>query len=89
MYNAPLDDMQFLIDDVIDVQSALGSLPRFADMGVGADLTTALLDEAGKLGADVVAPLRRVGDAHPARCENGKVLGKKSHLPNNRRRNWN
>jgi len=73
MYNAPLDDMQFLIDDVIDVQSALGSLPRFADMGVGADLTTALLDEAGKLGADVVAPLRRVGDAHPARCENGKV----------------
>ena len=73
MYSAPLADMQFLIDDVIDVESTLGSLPRFADMGVGADLTTALLDEAGKLGADVVSPLRRVGDAHPARCADGKV----------------
>lgn len=73
MYTAPLADMQFLIDDVIDVAGTLGSLDRFADVGVGPDLTTALLDEAGKLGADVVAPLRRVGDAHPARCEDGKV----------------
>lgn len=73
MYTAPLADMQFLIDDVIDVADTLGSLARFAEVGVGPELTTALLDEAGKLGADVVAPLRRVGDAHPARCEDGKV----------------
>ncbi len=73
MYTAPLDDMQFLIDDVIDVSRTLGSLQRFAEVGVGPELTTAVLDEAGKLGSDVVAPLRRVGDAHPARCEDGKV----------------
>jgi len=73
MYTAPLEDMQFLIDDVLDIEGTLGGLPRFADMGVGPDLTTALLEEAGKLGAEVLAPLRRVGDMHPATCADGKV----------------
>ena len=73
MYNAPIDDMQFLIDDVLDVEQTLGQLPRFSDMGVGADLSTALLDEGRKFAADVLAPLRRVGDMHPATCKNGKV----------------
>jgi alkylation response protein AidB-like acyl-CoA dehydrogenase len=40
---------------------------------VGTDLTTALLEEASKLAADVVAPLRRVGDQQPARCADGAV----------------
>ena len=56
MYSAPTDDMQFLIDDVLTVEQRLGGLPRFSDMGVGIDLTTALLDEAAKLGADMVSP---------------------------------
>ncbi len=73
MYRAPLEDMQFLIDDVLDAENTLGQLPRFADLGVGSDLTTALLDEAGKFGADVLSPLRRVGDMHPASCADGKV----------------
>jgi len=73
MYQAPTDDMQFLIDDVLDAEGTLGGLPRFADMGVGSDLTTALLDEAARFGADVLAPLRRVGDTHPAVCADGKV----------------
>ena len=73
MYLAPTEDMQFLIDDVLDIEGTLGGLPRFADMGVGPDLTTALLEEAGKLGAEVLAPLRRVGDMHPATCADGKV----------------
>ncbi len=73
MYRAPLEDMQFLIDDVLDIEATLGSLPRFAEHGIGADLTTALLDEAGKFSADVVAPLRRVGDSQPASCRDGKV----------------
>ena len=29
MYKAPLDDMQFLIDDVCQVGARLGDLPRF------------------------------------------------------------
>ena len=73
MYAAPLDDMQFLIDDVLDVGAVLGSLPPYAELGLGKDLTTALLDEAAKFAADVVSPLRRVGDAHPSRCSEGAV----------------
>ena len=68
MYNAPLDDMQFLIDDVCRAGERLGNLPRFEGLDVGGDLTTALLEEAGKLAADMVSPLRRVGDQQPARC---------------------
>lgn len=73
MYLAPTDDMQFLINDVLDIGGTLGHLPRFADQGLGVELTTALLDEAARFGADVLAPLRRVGDTHPATCADGKV----------------
>jgi alkylation response protein AidB-like acyl-CoA dehydrogenase len=73
MYRAPTEDMQFLIDDVLDVGSVLGPLPHYADLGLGTELTTALLDEAGKFAADVVSPLRRVGDMHPARCSDAAV----------------
>ncbi|MDB2654668.1 acyl-CoA dehydrogenase, partial [Luminiphilus sp.] len=48
-------------------------LPRFEGLEVGTDLTTALLEEASKLAADVVAPLRRVGDQQPAHCADGAV----------------
>lgn len=74
MYRAPLEDMRFVIDEVLRVGETLGSLPRFADLGVGEELTTALLDEAGKLAADVLGPLRREGDMHPARCEDQRVI---------------
>jgi len=73
MYTAPTDDMQFLIDDVLDVGTVLGELPQYAELGLGNELTTALLDEAAKFASDVVSPLRRVGDAHPARCSDSAV----------------
>jgi hypothetical protein len=73
MYLAPTEDMQFLIDDVLDVGGVLGALPQYAELGLGPDLTTALLDEAAKFAADVVSPLRRVGDAQPASCQDSAV----------------
>ena len=51
MYLAPTEDMQFLIDDVLDVGGVLGALPQYAELGLGPDLTTALLDEAAKFAA--------------------------------------
>ena len=72
-YRAPLADMTFIIDELLDAEGVLGSLPDFADYGVGPELTTALLDEAAKLASDVLAPLRRAGDEHPATCSDGKV----------------
>jgi alkylation response protein AidB-like acyl-CoA dehydrogenase len=65
--------MQFVIDDLCLVGDALGGLEAFSEAGVGPELTTALLDESARLCGEVVSPLRRVGDAQPARCENGVV----------------
>ena len=74
MYRAPLEDMRFLIDEVLDAESSLGTLPRFEELGVGEELTGALLEEGAKLAGDVLSPLRRAGDMTPARCEDGKVI---------------
>lgn len=73
MYQAPLEDLQFLIDDVLRAEDALGGLPEFAGLEVGPDLTGALLAEAGRLAAEVVAPLRRAGDQHPVTCDDGRI----------------
>ena len=72
-YRAPIADMRFVIDEVLDAEGQLGDLPAFDGLGVGPDLSGALLDEAARLAGDVLAPLRRVGDQHPASCADGKV----------------
>ena len=72
-YTAPLRDMQFVIDELCDVSTALGELPAFAELGVGSELSSALLDESAKLCSGVVAPLRRIGDTQPASCQDGRV----------------
>lgn len=72
-YQAPLDDMVFLVDEVLAAAETLGHLPRFADLGVGPELTAAVLGEGARFASDVLSPLRRVGDQQPARCENGVV----------------
>ena len=72
-YRAPVEDMQFVIDELCDIENRLGDMEPFADKGIGADLTTALLDESARLCGDVWSPLRRVGDQQGASCADGKV----------------
>ncbi len=72
-YRAPIEDMSFLIDELLEAGSSLGNLPPFEEQGVGPELTSALLDEAAKLAGDVFAPLRRTGDLQPATCREGRV----------------
>jgi alkylation response protein AidB-like acyl-CoA dehydrogenase len=72
-YRAPLEDMQFVIDELCEIETSLGDLDCFAEAGVGPELTTALLDESARLCGEVLAPLRRVGDEHPASCTDGAV----------------
>ncbi len=72
-YHAPVEDMTFVIDELCQVERTLGGVEQFADMGVGSELTAALLDESAKLCSEVLAPLRRVGDEQPATCADGKV----------------
>jgi 3-(methylthio)propanoyl-CoA dehydrogenase len=69
-YAPPLADMNFVLNHVIDLK-AISELPAVE----GADPETAksVLEEAGKLAAEVLAPLNRVGDQTPSKLENGIV----------------
>ena len=58
-YKAPVDDVQFLLNDVFHMER-YGNLPGFAD--ASPDTLAAILEEAAKLAEEVVAPLNRVGD---------------------------
>lgn len=69
-YRAPLRDFTFLLDHVVGFDQ-LQATDRFAE--AGSDTTQAILTEAARLCEDIMVPLQRVGDLHPARLENGVV----------------
>lgn len=69
IYNAPVRDMQFLLHDVLDITAQ--SLPGYDDLD--RDTTAAILEEAGKISTDVLAPLNIVGDQQGCTLENGVV----------------
>jgi 3-(methylthio)propanoyl-CoA dehydrogenase len=69
-YNAPLQDMRFAMD-ALGLLPALSALPDYAD--ATAELRDAMLEEAGKLAAEKLAPLNYSGDKQGAVLENGVV----------------
>src|ERR1700722_18162462 len=68
-YAAPLDDMRFVLDEI----AGLGELERMGFEQVTPDLVNAVLAEAGKFAAGVLAPLNRSGDIEGSVLENGIV----------------
>ena len=69
-YRAPVEDFAFLFDHVVGLD-AVRQTDRFED--ASEDVTRAILEEAGKMTNDVLAPLQRAGDLTPAKLENGVV----------------
>jgi alkylation response protein AidB-like acyl-CoA dehydrogenase len=69
-YRAPLDDYRMLFSHVIGYDQVAGT-DLFAEAGM--ETVEAILGEAGKMCEEVLAPLQRAGDLHPARLENGVV----------------
>jgi len=69
-YRAPVEDYTFLFEHVVKLD-ALQRTQRFAE--ATDDVTRAILSEAGKMCDEVLAPLQRNGDLHPAKLENGVV----------------
>ena len=59
-YQAPLRDMQFVLHELLDVQSELSQLPAHADLDV--DTINQVLEEGGKFAADLLFPLNHSGD---------------------------
>ena len=69
-YRAPLTDFSFLLDQIVDFDKVRAT-ERFAE--ATPETTEAILTEAARLCEEVMAPLNRAGDLHPARLENGVV----------------
>ena len=69
-YTPPLSDMAFVLHDVLAVQDS--DLPGYADLD--RDFTAAILEEAGKLAGEVLAPLNAVGDRI-------RVFSASAHIP--------
>ena len=68
-YRAPVKDMQFLLHDVLKVGES--DIPGYDELEP--DFTSAVLDEAGKLASEVLAPLNAVGDTEGCVLEDGTV----------------
>jgi len=69
-YRAPVEDYNFLFDHVVGLDGVRATA-KYED--ATADVVHAILTEAGKLCEEVIAPLQREGDLHPAVLENGVV----------------
>jgi alkylation response protein AidB-like acyl-CoA dehydrogenase len=69
-YKAPVSELRFLFENVVDIER-LTKTERFAE--ATKDLRDAILSEGAKLAEEVLAPLNRNGDLHPAYLENGVV----------------
>ncbi|QDF97873.1 acyl-CoA dehydrogenase [Azoarcus sp. DD4] len=70
-YTAPLRDMQFILTELAGLD-AVGALPGCEE--ASPDLVAAILEEAGKFAAGVLAPINRQGDEQGCRLEDGKVI---------------
>ena len=68
-YTAPIKDVQFLLHDVLGVSNS--GIPGYDELE--ADFTGAVLEEAGKVASEVLAPLNPVGDIEGCKLENGLV----------------
>lgn len=69
-YRAPLADLKFSLSAVTGIERLYQS-SAYPDFD--GDLLDAILDAAGQLSEEVLAPLNRVGDTHGAKLENDKV----------------
>jgi 3-(methylsulfanyl)propanoyl-CoA dehydrogenase len=69
-YAAPIADMRFALAEIAGI-GAIAELPGCEQ--ASPDVVDAVLEEAGKLAAGVLAPLNRIGDEAGSRLENGVV----------------
>jgi len=70
IYNAPVKDMMFLVDEWIGIDK-LSSLPGYEEFDK--DILEAVLEEAGKFCSTEILPINRDGDEHGAVFVDGAV----------------
>jgi len=68
-YAPPLDDLAFVLHDLLEAERQ--DIPGYPELD--RETTGAVLAEAGRLAAEVLAPLNAAGDREGCRLENGAV----------------
>ncbi len=70
-YQAPIRDISFIYNDIIDIQSHYAKLQDCEE--VTPDLIDAILEEAGKFSSQVLQPINASGDAEGCSWNDGEV----------------
>ena len=70
-YRAPVEDFLFILDHVVGFDPVYDA---FSDTGLDRSAVAAMLEEAGQVCENVVAPAQRAGDLNLPRLENGQVF---------------
>jgi alkylation response protein AidB-like acyl-CoA dehydrogenase len=70
-YNAPLRDMHFVIEEVLQAPAAWAQTPAFEDLD--ADTSRQILQEAGKFANGVLAPINGAADLEGCKWVDGNV----------------
>ncbi len=70
IYNAPVEDMMFLFDNLKDNKN-YKEIDKFKE--INSDLVKDILDQAAKINQEIVHPLAKIGDDSPCIYENGIV----------------
>lgn len=69
-YTAPVEDMRFLLEEVLDVSGVFGRGPYD---GVDAEVARAVLEQGGRFTTEVLGPLNTEGDEIGSRLVDGGV----------------
>lgn len=78
-YQVQQRDIEFLLDDVFDVQKTWQQVDAFADLSP--DVVKAIIAEGGRVAAEVMAPLNESGDAEGCHWHDGEVTTPKGFAP--------
>jgi alkylation response protein AidB-like acyl-CoA dehydrogenase len=70
-YEAPLDEMQFVIRELGGLDN-LAALPEWQD--IDAETVSAVLQEANRFASEVLAPLNQIGDQRGVICKDNHVI---------------
>jgi alkylation response protein AidB-like acyl-CoA dehydrogenase len=70
MYRAPLKDLRFVLEQLLDVQQ-LAQLPRYSEFS--SELAGSILEQAARFAEQVLAPINALGDRLGAQFSDGAV----------------
>ena len=71
-YKAPLRDIHFVMNEMLDTEQHYRSLPGCED--ATPDMVAAILEEGAKFAERVLAPLNQVGDQEGCQFDAGTVI---------------